>query len=121
MKLAQPIERVRDQKVPDFVAAVIEDVSAPIRVFAFARIEMLVQRRAVETSQRECVFREMGRHPIHDYADAAFVKMIDEETKFVRRAVTRGGCEVRTDLIAPRRSIGMFFQGKKFNMSETLL
>ena len=88
MKFAQPVERVRDQKVPHFVAAIVENVSAPVRMLTFARIFMLVERGAVESSQRECIFGKMRRHPVHDHADARFVKMIDEKAKVVRRPVT---------------------------------
>ena len=49
---------------------------------------MLVERGAVESSQRECIFGKMRRHPVHDHADARFVKMIDEKAKVVRRPVT---------------------------------
>src|SRR5581483_9250283 len=89
MKLAQPVQRIRDQKVAHFVAAVVENVSAPIRMLASAWIEMLVQRRAVKTAERERIFRKMSGHPIHDHAHAFLVKMIDEETKIIGRAVTR--------------------------------
>ena len=68
MKLAQPEERIADQKIADLVAAVIENVSPPIRMFAFAWIEVLVKCRAVESSERERVFGKMRRHPIHDHA-----------------------------------------------------
>src|SRR5687767_2821408 len=59
VKLLEPVERVGEQKITYLVAAVVEDVSAPIRMLAFARIEMLVQRGTVETPERPRVFRKM--------------------------------------------------------------
>src|SRR5207253_10014467 len=77
MKLAQPEECIADEKITDLVAPVIENVSAPVGMLAFAWIEMLVQRRAVESSERKRVFRKMRGHPIHNRADAALMKIID--------------------------------------------
>src|SRR6185436_6785803 len=51
MKLAKPVERIRKQKIAHLVTAVVEDVRAPIRMFAFARIEMFVQSGAVESAE----------------------------------------------------------------------
>ena len=53
MKFVEPVERVREQKVAHFVAAVVENVGAPIRMLAFARIEMFIQRGAVETRRAQ--------------------------------------------------------------------
>src|SRR2546421_5380210 len=53
MKLAQPIQRIGDQKITHFVAAIIENVSAPIGMLALARIEMLIQSGPIEASERE--------------------------------------------------------------------
>src|SRR5437588_7298657 len=89
MKFAQPIQRVGDQKISNLVSPVIENVSAPIRMLAFARIEMFIQSGTVEASERECVFRKVCRHPIHDYADPFLVKMIYQKTKIIRRAISR--------------------------------
>ena len=77
MKLAQPEECIGDQKITNFVAPVVENVSAPIGMLAFAWIKVLVKRRAVESSQRKRVFRKMRRHPIHNHADTALMQMID--------------------------------------------
>ena len=89
MKFLEPVERVRDQKIAHFIAAVVENVSAPIRMFAFARIEMFVESGAIKAAERKSVFRKMRRHPIHDHADAALMQIVDQITKIVRRAVTR--------------------------------
>src|SRR6266536_4983093 len=55
MKFAQPVQRIGDQKIAYFISSVIENVSAPIRVLALARICMFVKRGAIESSQRKCI------------------------------------------------------------------
>jgi hypothetical protein len=72
MKTVAPEKGVGGQEIADFVAAVIEDQSAPILVGAFARVFVFVKGRAVETRQRPVVARKMGRHPIHQHADPAW-------------------------------------------------
>jgi hypothetical protein len=52
-------------------------------MLAFARVEMLVQRRAVEAAERPRVFRKVRRDPVHDHADAALVQIVDEITQIV--------------------------------------
>src|ERR1041384_2994721 len=69
--LLDPEERVGDQEIAHGIAPVVEDVCAPIWMLAFARIEMFIERRAVEAPKRESIFRKMCGHPIHDDAEAA--------------------------------------------------
>src|SRR5437899_4688723 len=120
MKLAQPEKRIANQKIPNLVTAIIENVSAPIRVLTFARIEVLVQRRAVESPQRKRVFRKMRRHPIHNHAQPSLMQMIDQEAKIVRRAVAGRRRVVSADLITPRRHVWMFLERHKLDMSESV-
>ena len=121
MKLAQPIKSVRDQEIANFVAAVIENISAPVGMLALAWIEMFVKRSTVEPTESKRVFRKMRRHPVHDHADSFLMKMIDEKTKIIRRAVTRRGSKIRADLITPRRAVRMFFERQKLDVSESIL
>src|SRR5689334_8575423 len=90
-------------------------------MLALARIEMLVQRRAVEASQSPRDFRKVRRHPIHDHADAVAMQVVDEVTQVVRLAVTRGRRIVITDLITPRWSIRMFLEWQKLDVREAHL
>src|ERR1043166_3124579 len=121
MEIPQPIQRVGNQKVAHFVSAIVEDVSAPVGMFAFARIEMLVQSSAIKTAERKRVLRKMRRHPVHDHADTFLMKMIDEETKIIGRTVASRRSVIRADLITPRRSVRMFFQRHKLDVRETVL
>ncbi len=100
--LLDPEQRIGDQKITHLVAAVIEDLRAPLLMLATARIGVLVQRRAIEVGETVTVARKVRRHPIHEHADARLMQAIDEAHEVLRRAVPRGGREMPQDLIAPR-------------------
>jgi hypothetical protein len=42
MKLAQPVKRIGKQEVAHFIPVIVEDVCAPVRMFALAGIGVLV-------------------------------------------------------------------------------
>ncbi|MPM58991.1 hypothetical protein SDC9_105828 [bioreactor metagenome] len=102
VELAQPVEGVGDQEALHLVAAEVEDVGAPVRVLAQARIGVLVQGGAVEPAQCPLVLGEVARHPVHDHADAGLVQPVDQEAQIVGRAELRHRGEVAGDLVAPR-------------------
>ena len=56
---SQPEQRVGDQEVADFVAAVIEDQRAPVGVLALSRVGVLVEMRAIE--ERQAMLRLCGK------------------------------------------------------------
>src|SRR6185503_20585470 len=91
MKFVEPIKSIRYEEIAHLVATVVEDVRAPIRMFAFARIEMLIKRGAVEATERETIFRKVREHPVHDHADVTLVQVVDEITQIIRLAVTGRG------------------------------
>ena len=64
MEALQPMQRARDQEALNLAPAEIVDVGVPVAVEALARIEMLVERRAVEARQAVRIGREMRRHPV---------------------------------------------------------
>ena len=84
------------------MAAVVEDLRAPLDVLAQARIGVLEQVRAVELREAVRILREVRRHPVHEHADAGLVQPVDEALEVVRRAVARGRREVPEHLVAPR-------------------
>ena len=90
MELADPVQRVGDEEGLHLVAAVVEDVGAPVHVLALARIGVLVEGGAVEASQSPVVLGEVPRNPVHDDADAGLVELVDEVTQVVGGAVTAG-------------------------------
>src|SRR5207244_3222102 len=71
-------------------APVVEKDTAPLRVFALARIAVLVEVRAVEVDDAMAVSRKMRRHPVEDHADAVRVQGVDKSHDVLLRAVARG-------------------------------
>ena len=101
VELLHPVQRAREEEVADLVPSEVEHERAPVGMLALARIGVLVQRGAVETSQRPLVLREVRGHPVDDHADALGVERVDEHTEVVRRSVARRRRVVRGDLIPP--------------------
>ena len=85
VKMFEPIERAGDQEALHLAAAEIVDVGVPVVMKALARIEMLVERGAVEARQTMRVGRKMRRHPVEDDADAGGVQRIDKAQQPCRR------------------------------------
>src|SRR5579863_7053095 len=78
MKMLQPIERAGDQKTLNFAPAEIIDVGIPVVMKSLARIEMLVERRAVEPGEAVWIGRKVRRHPVQNDADIRGMERIDE-------------------------------------------
>ena len=70
-------------------------------MLTFAWVLVFVKRRAVKARQRKRIFGKVRGHPIHDHAQTFLMKIVDQEAKIVRRAITRRRRKVRADLIAP--------------------
>ena len=121
MVLVQPEAGVGHQEVAHFAASEIEHIGAPIRMLATGRVRILVQRRAIESAKGERVLREMRRNPVHDYADAGLVHLLDEILEVVRAAKARINRVIAGYLITPRAGEGMLGQRHEFHMGETFL
>jgi hypothetical protein len=117
--LLEPEQRVRQEEVPDLVAAVVEDQRAPVLVLALARILVLEERRPVEARQAVRVLREMSRHPVEDDADAFLVAPVHEELEILRRPEPRRRREEAEHLIAPRSGERMLHHGQELDVGET--
>jgi len=113
-----PEERVGREEIPDFVAAEVKDVGAPVLVSPLSRILVLVQGGSVETGQGPIIAWEMGRHPIHDHTDTGRVQSVDEVLKVLRGAVAAGRCVEAGDLVSPAWVVGMLRHGKELDMRE---
>ena len=101
--LLDPEQRVRDQEVAHFVAAVVEDLRAPLDCARRGCGSACSYRCVPSNSARPCAsLRKMRRHPVHEHADAGLVQPVDEALEIVRRAVPRGRREVAEHLVAPR-------------------
>ena len=121
MKLVEPVDRAREQKAANFVARVVEDERAPIRVLAFLRIAVLVERRSVEARKRVIVFREVSGHPVEQNADTERVKLGDEGAQVVGIAVAARRREVARALVAPRVVERMLGYGQELDVREAEL
>ena len=86
VELLEPVQRVGDEEVAHLAPAEVEDVGAPVRLLAPARVGVLVERGAVEAGQREGVLGEVRRHPVDDHADAGPVQRVDQVAEVVRVA-----------------------------------
>src|SRR5581483_2512341 len=89
-----PFERARDEEPAHLVAPEIVYIGVPVRMVAFARVGVLVERRAVEAREAVRVRRKMRRYPVEDHADALGVTAVDERGELGRRAVLRGRREL---------------------------
>src|SRR6185369_15252939 len=77
--LLEPEQRVRQQKVTDLVAAVVEDQRAPVLVLALPRILVLVERGAVKLRQTVRVLRKVPGHPVENYGKVRLMTRVDEQ------------------------------------------
>ncbi len=97
-----PEGRVGQQEICDLAAAVVVDQRVPVHVPAFARVDVLVKRGAIEASEAMGIGGEMAGHPVDHHLDAELMRAIDEGAKLVgcAEAAVRG---IEADrLVAPR-------------------
>ena len=114
--LVEPEERVGNQIILHFVAAVVVDERAPIGMRALARVGVLVEVAAVKLREAVSVAREMRGSPIENHADAGLVAAVDEFHKFRGRAKAARGRKVAERLVAPGAVIGMLHDGEQFDV-----
>src|SRR6476646_3145348 len=84
MKTVAPEERVRGEKIPHFMPAIVEDKGTPILVGALTGIFMFVERGSIESRQRPIVAWKMGRNPINKDANASIMERVHEVLEIVR-------------------------------------
>ncbi len=118
MELLAPVHRVRDEEVAHLGAGEVELVGAPVRVLGAPVVPGLVQRVAVEAGQRPVVLGEVGRHPVHDHADAGPVAGVDEVPEVVRGAQPRGRRVEAGDLVTPGAVEGVLGDRHQLDVGE---
>ena len=118
MVALQPMQRARDQEALNLVPAEIVDVGVPVAVEALARIEMLVERRAVETRQAVRIGREVRRHPVDDHADVRRMQRVDETGEGLGRPEAGAGRKQAERLVAPRAAERMLGDRQQLDMGE---
>ena len=114
VEFLEPVHGVCNEEVLDFVTAQVENVGAPVRVFALSRVGMLVAGCAVKAAEGVRIFREVGWNPVQDDSDFVLVAEIDKVTELVRRAVTARWGVVTCHLVAPGFVERVFGDGQKF-------
>src|SRR5438132_2597938 len=119
--LVEPEERIRDEKIADFIAPEIKNERAPIRLLALARVHVFVKIGAIEFGQTMRVFREMRRHPIHDHANTGLMTAVDKMAKLVRFSEATGGRIIVCYLINPGTFEGMLRHWHQFDVGITNL
>ena len=77
----EPEQRVGDQEIDHFGAAVIVDQRAPVEVAALQRIGVLVERGAVEMAEPVRIVGKMPGHPVEQHAEPFAMAGIDECAK----------------------------------------
>nr|WP_291608518.1 hypothetical protein [Bradyrhizobium sp.] len=115
----QPEQRVGDQEIGHFRAAVIVDQRAPVEMPALLGIGMLVERGAVEMAEPVRIVGEMAGHPVEQHAKAFGMAGIDQRGEIGRRAEAAGRREQPGRLIAPGAVERMLADRQEFDMGKT--
>ena len=119
MIFVEPEQRVADQKTLDFVPAVVEHKSVPVRLFSLPRVAMFVEMRSVEIAETRLIFRKVGRHPIKDDADSALMKAVHKIPEIVGRSESAGGSIVPGGLVSPGPIERMLHNRQQFDVGKT--
>ena len=87
----RPEHGAGEQKIPDLMTSVIENIGSPLFMLSESGIGIFIQMGAVKIAQPETVLGEMGGHPVQDHPDFVLMALIYKEFKLIRRAETGGG------------------------------
>jgi hypothetical protein len=112
------VDRAGDQEALHLSPAEVVDVGVPVLVVAFARVEVLVERGAVEAREAVRVGREVRRHPVDEDADPGAVAGVDEAGEALGRAEARARREQRERLVAPGAGERVLGDGQHLDMGE---
>src|SRR5678815_1574242 len=118
MVLSQPEQCAADEKTPDLITAIIEDVGFPVRMEALARVLMLIKMSAIEKAQSMAICRKMRRYPIEDDPNSMSVEFVDQIHEVLRSSVIARGSKIPGGLVPPRAKKRVIHDGQKFHMSE---
>ena len=118
MVLVQPEQGIGQEKITHLVSAKVKHKGPPLCMLALTGITVLVKGTAVKQPQAVIVFREMGRHPVHNNPNALLVAPVHEIFEIVGGPEAARGSIVACDLIAPGGIKRMFGYRQKFHMGE---
>src|SRR5690242_7617506 len=119
MEVLQPIERAGNQEALHFAPTEIVDQSIPIEMKALARIEMLIERCTIKSSQTVGIGRKMRRHPVENDADIGAMHRVHKALQTSRRSKSCGRCKQAERLVTPRAAEGMFGDRQQLDMGES--
>ena len=86
----QPEQRVAEEEVAYLGTAVVENLGAPVAVFAQPRVGVLVKVCAVKVAQAMQVVGEVRGNPVEDHSEAVAMEVVDEVREVIRSAMPRG-------------------------------
>ena len=101
MEFLDPEQSICREEVGNLIAAIVEYISAPVRMLSSSWIRMLIEWHSIETSKSVCIPREMCRYPIEDNADSLAVHVINEIHKIYGITISAGRCVVIGNLVSP--------------------
>ena len=111
-----PVVGVGNQEALHLGLAPVEDVGAPVLVFALQRVGVLVAACAVELVQTCRVLGEVGGNPVHYDAYPGGVAPVHELHEVVRSAEAGSRREVSYLLVAPASIVGILADGHELDM-----
>ena len=112
----QPEHSAGNQKTDDFIAAVVKHQRTPVLMLPFSGICIFITRGSVKSGKPEFISGEMGRHPIHNNADAGLVALVHKIHKILWLPIARGRCKISGNLISPGAVERIFHQRHEFHM-----
>ena len=101
MTLLNPVKSICDQEVLNLRAAIIVNLSSPVRMFSLSRICMLIYCSSVKIHQTMGILREMCRYPVKNNADLILVEIINHIFEILRCSVSGSRCIISGYLISP--------------------
>ena len=99
--LLHPVKGICDQEVLNLRAAIIVNLSSPVRMFSLSRICMLIYCSSVKIHQTMGILREMCRYPVKNNADLILVEIINHIFELLRCSVSGSRCIISGYLISP--------------------
>ena len=114
----EPEQRVAEEEVAHLGTAVVEDLGAPVAVFAQPRVGVLVEMGAVEVPQAVQIVGEVRGDPVENHAEAVAMQVIDEVGEVVGRAMPGGRREIANRLVAPASVKRMLGDRQQLDVGE---
>ena len=116
MVLIHPENRVGNQEALYLGAAIIKVGGTPACIVCTLRIVRLIQVAPIKVTETRIILAEVPRHPVHDYADACLMCLINEITQVIRRTETAGSGIIAGSLIAPGAFIRVLTERHELDM-----